>query len=57
MSLQSSNFVQAQNSTNIIQTNNSASQIYIPATISKEAQEILRNLTMNIPTFVVPEPR
>ena len=54
MSLQSTNLVQAQNLTNIIQTNNSASQIYIPTTISKGAQEILRNLTMNVPPFVAP---
>jgi epsilon-lactone hydrolase len=51
---QSSNFAQAQNLTNTIQTNNSSSQIYIPTTISKAAQEILKNLTMDIPTFVVP---
>jgi epsilon-lactone hydrolase len=51
---QSSNFAQAQNLTNIIQTNNSASQIYIPTSISKAAQEILKNLTMDMPTFVVP---
>jgi epsilon-lactone hydrolase len=51
---QSSNFTQAQNLTNIIQTNNSSSQTYIPTTISKAAQEILKNLTMDIPTFVVP---
>jgi monoterpene epsilon-lactone hydrolase len=51
---QSSNFAQAQNLTNIIQTNNSSSQIYIPTTISRAAQEILKNLTMDIPTFVVP---
>jgi monoterpene epsilon-lactone hydrolase len=50
----SSNFAKAQNLTNIIQTNNSASQIYIPPTISKEAQEILRNLITNFPPFVVP---
>ena len=54
VSLQSSNFAQAQNLTNIIQTNNSASQIYIPTTISKVAQEILKNLTMDRPTFVAP---
>jgi monoterpene epsilon-lactone hydrolase len=54
--LQSSNFVQAQNITNIIQTNNSESQIYIPPTISKEAQEILKSLRMNLPTFVTPNP-
>ena len=54
VSLQSSNFAQAQNLTNIIQTNNSASQIYIPTTISKATQEILKNLTMDRPTFVVP---
>jgi monoterpene epsilon-lactone hydrolase len=51
---QSSDFAQAQNLTNITQTNNSASQIYIPPTISKEAQEILRNLITNFPPFVVP---
>jgi epsilon-lactone hydrolase len=51
---QSSNFAQAQNLTNTIQTNNSSSQIYIPTTISKAAQEIQKNLTMDIPTFVVP---
>jgi monoterpene epsilon-lactone hydrolase len=51
---QSSNFIQAQNFTNMIQTNNSSSQIYIPTTISKASQEILKNLTMDIPTFVVP---
>jgi epsilon-lactone hydrolase len=51
---QSSNFAQGQNLTNTIQTNNSSSPIYIPATISKAAQEILKNLTMDIPTFVVP---
>lgn len=54
MSLQSFTFVQAQNSTNIIQTNNSEPEIYIPPTISKEAQEILKSLTMNLPTFVTP---
>jgi epsilon-lactone hydrolase len=42
--------------TNIIQTNNSESQIYIPPTISKEAQEILKSLRMNLPTFVTPSP-
>ena len=51
---QLSNFAQGQNLTNIIQTNNSASQIYIPPTISKGAQEILKNLTMDTPTFVAP---
>jgi monoterpene epsilon-lactone hydrolase len=51
---QSSNFTQAQNLTNMIQTNNSSSQIYIPTTISKASQEMLKNLTMDIPTFVVP---
>ena len=54
MSSQSFNFVQAQNLTNTIQTNNSAFQIYIPPTISKESQEILKSLTMNRPTFVTP---
>jgi epsilon-lactone hydrolase len=49
-----SNFAQTQNLTSITQTNNSASQIYIPPTISKEAQEILRNLITNFPPLVVP---
>jgi hypothetical protein len=51
MSLQPFTFVEAQNLTN---TNNSESRIYIPPTISKEAQEILKRLTMTLPTFVTP---
>jgi epsilon-lactone hydrolase len=54
MCLQPSIFVQAQNLANINQTNNSRLQFYIPPTISKEAQEILKNLTMNMSTFVIP---
>ncbi len=64
LSLNSFTFVQvqAQNVTNIIQTNNntnnnnSESQIYIPPTISKEAQEILKNSTTNSSTLVTPSP-
>jgi epsilon-lactone hydrolase len=41
---------QAQNSTTIVQINNE-SQYYIPPTISKGAQEILKNLIMNLPAF------
>jgi hypothetical protein len=54
MSLQPFAFVEAQNLTNTSQTNNSESRIYIPPTISKEAQEILKRLTMTLPTFVTP---
>jgi acetyl esterase/lipase len=56
MSSQSLIFIEAQNSTNITQTNYSNSRVYIPSTISKGAQEILKNLTMNVPTFVTPSP-
>ena len=56
MSLQPFAFTYAQNLTNGIQTNTSDSQFYIPPTISKEAQEILKNLITNIPPLVVPEP-
>src|SRR5215210_4152130 len=57
VSLQSFISVEAQNLTNIIQTNNnSESQIYIPPTISKGAQEILKKLTMNLPTFTFVTP-
>jgi hypothetical protein len=31
-------------------------RIFIPTTISKQAQEMLKNLTMNIPTFSTPDP-
>lgn len=60
MSSQSHEFVQAQtrNITNVIQTNNnSESKFYIPPTISKEVQEILKNLTTNLPSFpFIPNP-
>ena len=46
-------FSEAQNSTNI---QNDTHQIYIPATISKEAQEELRKLTSNaFLSFTVPD--
>lgn len=54
MSSQSFIFVQAQNLTNVTQANISDSMIYIPPTISKGAQEILKSLTTNLPTFVTP---
>jgi epsilon-lactone hydrolase len=54
MSTQSFTFVEAQISTNITQSINSNSGVYIPSTISKDAQEILKNLTMNVPTLVTP---
>jgi epsilon-lactone hydrolase len=48
-------FVQAQNSTNVSQ--NDTSNISIPTTISKRAQEMLKNMTMNLPPpFVTPAP-
>ena len=48
-------FVQAQNSTNVPQ--NDTSKISIPTTISKKAQEMLKNMTMNLPpSFVTPAP-
>jgi epsilon-lactone hydrolase len=47
--------VQAQNLTEIVQINNE-SQYYIPPTISKEAQEILKNLLMNFPAPAFPNP-
>ena len=48
-------FVQAQNSTNVLQ--NDTSKITIPTTISKKAQEMLKNMTMNLPpSFVTPAP-
>ncbi len=47
--------VQAQNSTNVSQ--NDTSKISIPTTISKKAQEMLKNMTMNLPpSFVTPAP-
>jgi monoterpene epsilon-lactone hydrolase len=54
MSSQSLIFIEAQNSTNITQANYSNSKVYIPSTISKGAQEILKSLTMNMPMFVTP---
>lgn len=54
MSLQPFTFVEAQNLTNTSQINNGESRIYIPPTISKEAQEILKRLTMTLPPFVTP---
>jgi epsilon-lactone hydrolase len=47
--------VQAQNLTGVVQINNE-SQYYIPPTISKEAQEILKNLIMNFPAPAFPNP-
>jgi epsilon-lactone hydrolase len=44
-------FVQAQNSTNVSQ--NDTSNISIPTTISKKAQEMLKNMTMNLPPSIV----
>ena len=43
-----------QYTTDIAQANKSESGISIPATISKEAKEILENLTMNMPNIVIP---
>ena len=40
--------------TNVTQANISDSMIYISPTISKGAQEILKSLTTNLPTFVTP---
>ena len=54
MSSQSLIFIEAQNSTNIIQANYSNSKVYIPSTISKGAQEILKSLPMNMSMFVTP---
>ena len=50
-------FAKAQNSTNIDidETKSSEFKFYIPPTVSKEAQEILKNLTMNMPTIVTPD--
>ena len=49
-------FAKAQNSTNIDidETKSNEFIFYIPPTVSKEAQEILKNLTMNMPTIVTP---
>ena len=48
-------FVQAQDSTNVSQ--NDTSKISIPTTISKKAQAMLKNMTMNLPpSFVIPAP-
>lgn len=47
-------FVQAQNTTTNIAQN--YTKIFIPTTISKQAQEMLKNLIMNLPAFVTPEP-
>ena len=47
-------FVQAQNSSTEMAQNDT--RIFIPTTISKQAQEMLKNLTMNIPTFSTPDP-
>ena len=55
LSLQPS-FAQAQNQTNIIQNDTDNYKFYIPPTISKGAQEILKNLIMNAPSFEVPDP-
>jgi hypothetical protein len=49
MSLQPFSFVQARNATVNIQANKS--EIYIPSTISKESQEILKSLRNREPIF------
>jgi epsilon-lactone hydrolase len=54
VSLQPLPFTYAQNLMSTAQNNASNSNIYIPPTISKEAQEILRNLITNFPPLVVP---
>ena len=54
MSLLPFTFVQAQNATDIAQANKSEPGISIPSTISKEAKEILENLTMTMPSIVIP---
>lgn len=48
-------FVQAQDSTTNT-TQNVTPKIYIPTTISKQAQEMIKNMTMNMPNFVFPAP-
>jgi epsilon-lactone hydrolase len=48
-------FVQAQDST-ANTTQNDTSKIYIPTTISKQAREMIKNMTMNMPNFVIPAP-
>ncbi|HEX2306429.1 MAG TPA: alpha/beta hydrolase, partial [Nitrososphaeraceae archaeon] len=47
-------FVEAQNSSAGGPQINS--KIFIPTTISEQAQKILKNLTMNIPSFSIPDP-
>lgn len=47
-------FVNAQNSITEMAKNNT--KIFISPTISKQAQEILKNLTRSMPNFVIPEP-
>jgi epsilon-lactone hydrolase len=54
MSLQPFFFVQARNATDNIQANKS--EIFIPSTISKKSQEILKSLRSREPTFVAPGP-
>lgn len=47
-------FVYAQNSITDMEKNNT--KIFIPTTISKQSQEILKNLTRSMSNFVTPEP-
>lgn len=55
VNVQSSLYVaQAQNPTTEIGQN--ITEIFIPTTISKQAQEMLKNLTMNMPSFATPDP-
>ena len=54
MSLQPFSIVQAQNATHNIQSNKS--EIFIPSTISKKSQEILKSLRSREPIFVAPGP-
>ena len=56
ISLQPTIFAKAQVSTTIDETNSSEAQFYIPPTVSKEAQEILKSSGMNMPTFGTPDP-
>jgi epsilon-lactone hydrolase len=55
LSLKPIYFAEAQNSTNDVQNNNTH-QIYIPITISKEAQEELRKIAFNSFNFKIPDP-
>jgi hypothetical protein len=55
ISLQPTIFAKAQVSTTIDETNSSEAQFYIPPTVSKEAQEMLKSSAMNMPTFGTPE--